>query len=352
MSQKSNNLRVFLIWPREYALSQNLAEALGLKIVLIQAKNERLPFWIRYVSQSFRTLAWLIKNKPTFVFIQNPPLMAGLTVYFFSLFHPKTKFGFDNHSVFFREKKWQSFHFLYKPIAKRALINTAHNRYDLDILKKWEVKCQEMQFINPVYNPEEMSAPLNDPRGSEWETRLAKAPISVFYTNRFAKSDDDYLTVIETARKRPEWLFFITGETKKVSKAIIKNASPNIIFTGYLEHSDFLKLMNRCDVALALTLREKTVLWSVRETMALKKAFVISDTKALREYFGTVGIFAKREDANDLLEKIQSACQNKEGQQEKIKEFLKKDNHRVEKELAKLKKKIYRKKTKNLTFES
>lgn len=326
---------VFLVWPQEYELSQHLANNLSLKLLLIQAKNPNSPFLLRYFDQSIRTIRWLVKNKPQLVFIQNPPLMACLIVYCYSLFHHQTKIGIDNHSVFFRSKKWEFLHSFFRPIAKKAVINTAHNKYDLRILKQWGVNCQEMQFINPIYRKSSTKSPL---KNLHWKKRLKQAKVSVFMVNRFAKNDDDYITVMQAAKRKPNWIFFITGDFHKASQAELQFAPSNVIFTGYLKHPEFLKLMQKCSVILCLTLRENTILWSIREAMALRRVFITSNTKALREYFSGVGIFTERRSPKDLIRKIRHAVASTPIYQEKINLFLKNDSVRIKEEIVEIKK--------------
>lgn len=327
----------FLVWPDEYQLSEQLAKALGFKLKLIQARKWhglRLPLCFRYTSQSIRTIHWLFSVKPRLVFIQNPPVMACLIVFLFSLLYPGTKFAIDHHSVFFREKKWRFFHPLMKLVAKRSILNTAHNIFDLRTLKNWNVVAKEMQFINPDFD---LSAISKTPVNVEWQAMLDKYPVSVFMVNRFAVKDDEYETVFAAARKKPEWLFIITGDYLKTKNIRPSSAPANALLTGYIKHDLFLRLLQSSSVVLSLTLREKTILWSIREAMALGKVFVTSDTKALRTYFESVGIFARRKNPNDLIRNIEYALANSEKQKKKIRDFLKTDQKRVAVQIKRLK---------------
>jgi glycosyltransferase involved in cell wall biosynthesis len=327
----------FLVWPKEYKLSEHLGEKLGIKLKLIQAKNSNSFFLIRYLSQTWRTLTWLFKEKPRFVYIQNPPLLPGLIAYFYSFFNEHFQYALDHHSVFFRSKKWKSFHFLAKPIAKKALINSAHNKYDLEILKNWQVKATEMQFINPQYAKKNLNQPL---KNKNWQAAIKKSKASIFMVNRFAENDDDYLTVIETAKNNPDWLFFITGNPQKAKDLSFEKLPLNLILTGYLKHPEFLKLMQACDIVLCLTLRENTVLWSIREALALNKVFITSETLALKDYFSQIAIFTQNKSPKDLEAKIKIAFKNPKKYQEKFKKFLKKDQKRIERQVSKIKTQI------------
>ncbi len=327
------NKKCFLIWPREDQLSRNLALALGLQVVLAQAKNPGAHFLVRYFEQSVRTIKWLFRERPRFVFIQNPPLLPILIVSCFSFFYPKTKFGVDNHSVFFRSKKWRHFHFFGKFIFRKSIIVTAHNKFDLQILRRWQVPSLEVQFATPDLDKGALGKPLEN---KKLAAKIEKSTFPVLVVNRFAPNDDDFPTIRETAKNNPNWDFFITGDPGLLESEEKEGLPANLIFTGYLEHIEFLKLMARSKVALCLTLRNKTVLWSIREALALRKVFVTTDTGALRHYFSKIAIFSQKRDSQDLALKIKEAIAIlPEETRKKFNRFLLKDKERMEREIRK-----------------
>ena len=155
--------------------------------------------------------------------------------------------------------------------------------------------------------------------------------------NRFA-NDDDYKTVIKTAEMMFDYTFFITGNTEECKeKLIIEKAPNNVCFTGYLKHGEFLKLMWRCRVVLAFTLRKDTVLWSVREIMALNKPFVTTDSDVLRHYYGEVGMFVKSNPV-ELKKQIELALEKENKIKNNIENFLEKDNRRWDREISEFQK--------------
>lgn len=332
---KNNSSKIFLVWPREDSLSQELATAIGFKLLTIRAKHPQAFFLSRYLEQSLETYRWLRANKPSLVYIQNPPLMAVLVVYFFTLFYPQTKFLIDNHSVYFKEMKWKLFHWLARPLHKKALLNTFHNFWDLNKMSYLK-NVLEVQFINPHYNFSRLRLPLED-QFLENALQIASSPILM--VNRFAK-DDDYQTVFNVAKRNPGRTFFITGDYRKISFLKKDKLPLNLILTGYLKHSEFLKLMFSCSLVLCLTLREETILWSPREAMALGKVFLTSKTEALEKYYKEAGIYCRKKNSLDLEEKISFAENNKGEQRLKIRKFLEKDQERQQKQLNSLRIKI------------
>lgn len=327
--------RMFIVWGRETKLSQCLAEALGAEIRQVYYKKigqYNLPASVRYIFQAAETLLILFYNKPAAVIAQNPPVFAPLTVLLYCKLSG-AKLIIDSHTSAFLDAKWVKFYGLFKFAAKRARLNSCHNYKNLEILKSWNIKpAMVTQFGNPVYNLEKLSSPLHD---EKIEQALKASRLPIMMVNRFA-ADDDWETVIKTAEFMPEADFFITGDPEEVGGEI-KNLPANVFLIGYLSHQEFLKLMWRSRIILAFTLRPDTVLWSIREIMALNKPFITTDSEVLRHYFGEVGLFVKS-DPEALKQKILQAVAQETEIKNKIKTFLEKDKIRLEREIGEFKK--------------
>jgi len=315
-------------------LSNNLGQALGAEVKQIYYQKicgVKLPAILRYLAQGAVTLYILFKNRPGAVIAQNPPVFASLTVLLYCKLSG-AKFAIDSHTAAFLDAKWMEYYGFFKYAAKRAALNSCHNYKNLEILKSWGVKsAMVMQFSNPVYNLEKLNLPLND---KKIEQALKASNLPIMMVNRFAP-DDDWKTVVKTAELMPEAVFFITGNPAD-AKSGLDDLPANVILTGYLSHNEFLKLMRRSNVILAFTLRPDTVLWSIREIMALTKPFVTTDSEVLRHYFAEVALFTKS-DAKELKEKISEAIKNETEIKNKIKIFLEKDKIRWNDEIEKFK---------------
>jgi hypothetical protein len=316
--------KAFVIWVQEVKLSEFLAREIDAEIIISCKKHWgrfAIPVILRYIIQGFDTYRKLQKIRPQIIFVQNPPITAVLIVYFYAKLN-SANYIIDTHTAGFIDRKWIFFHPLHKFLARRALWNTAHNYKNLEILKNWGIeKSSVLQFYTPTRAE---VLPKNIKLSTELEKKLKNnSDLKVFMVNRFA-GDDAWAEVVETAKLMPEALFFLTGNDKKIS-AKIKNGFPqNVILTGYLQHAEFIALMEHCDVILALTKRRDTVLWSIREIMALRKSFVTTDSDAIRHYFSNVALFTNHE-PKDLAVKIQLATKNQFELKEKIDRFLEKD---------------------------
>jgi len=326
--------KIFIVWGREMQLSNHLGQALGVEVRQVYYKKiglYNLPTIFRYIFQAVETLFILFGKRPAMIIVQNPPVFAPLTVLLYCKLSG-AKFAIDSHTAAFLDDKWKRFYDLFKFTAEHAVLNSCHNYKNLEIFKNWSVKpAMVMQFYNPVFDLAELNLPMQDGK-IEQAVRASNLPIMM--VNRFA-GDDDWKTVIKTAELMPEANFFITGDFKQ--RGIEEKKLPsNVFLTDYLEHQEFLKLMWRCRVILAFTLRPDTVLWSIREIMSLNKPFITTDSEVLRHYFNEVGLFTKS-DAEELKQKIGQAIKNENEIKNKIKIFLEKDGLRWYNELKKYK---------------
>lgn len=188
-----------------------------------------------------------------------------------------------------------------------------------------------MQFFNPAFDLVKLNQPMRD---EKIEQAVKSSDLPIMMVNRFA-NDDDWETVAKTAELMPEAKFFITGDSREAKKEI-KNLPANVFLTGYLAQDEFLKLMWRSSVVLAFSLRPDTVLWSIREIMALGKPFVTTDGEVLKHYFNEVGLFVKS-DPRELKNKIIEANAKAAEIKRKIKDFLDEDNKRWDNEIKQYK---------------
>jgi glycosyltransferase involved in cell wall biosynthesis len=332
---------LFISWGKEIELNKLLAEAIDANFSQIYVEKIwglKLPAIIRYLIQSYRTLRVLRKEKADIIYVQNPPIFAPMLVWFYCL-GAKSKLAIDSHTAAFWDKKWRIFFPLFKFISRKAILNTCHNYKNLEILKKWKIEpALSVQFENPKYDIERLKSPLEN---NELNQILASASLPILMVNRFA-GDDEWQTVVETARLMSEATFFLTGDPALARPKIKKDQLPaNVVLTGYLPHEEFLKLMAGCRAVLALTSRKDTVLWSVREAMALIKPLVVTDSEALRHYFSTFAVFS-RPLPEELKAKINEAINNEAKIKENIQIFLKKDAWRRAEDIAKIKDFLYR----------
>ena len=213
------NKKLFIAWSRETQRSRYLAQSLEAEFKQVYYKKigrYNIPVILRYILQATETLLMLFYERPRTVIVQNPPVFAPLVALIYSKL-TGAKLVIDSHTAAFLDKKWIKFYGLFKFAAKRAVFNSCHNYKNLEILKSWGIEpAMAMHAFNPIYDLAELDAPLSD---KKIEDVITKSGLSVMMVNRFA-DDDDWETVIKTARLMPKADFFITGDPKEAGKEI------------------------------------------------------------------------------------------------------------------------------------
>lgn len=304
------NDRVFIAWAgfglgfrtRGFANSLNAQVLNSYKPTLLGIK---LPTLFRYILQAMDTLKQLIIRRPKLVMVQTPPFALTLTVWFYCLLF-NARFITDNHSAGFMEPHFQRYHWIDRPLSRRAIINIAHNHKNIDILEEWKAR-NPLMILSPAMRREELldeSVALPD----ELTDKVGSEILKVLMVCSFG-CDDCYREVIEAARMMPDARFFITGDWKRVDLDL--DALPdNVVMTGFLQRPVFMQLMNHCDVVLSLTTRRDALFWAIRECLALEKPFVATDSEVVTYNFGNYGVFTDNS-PEDLTKKILEVVERK-----------------------------------------
>ncbi len=89
-----------------------------------------------------------------------------------------------------------------------------------------------------------------------------------------------------------------------------ENKPRNLIFTGYLAYDDYMKLILEADVVLAMTSEEGCLQCAGFEALATGTPLVVSDTRALREYFGGAAVYTKHR-PKDMARAVRYAIGNR-----------------------------------------
>ena len=132
---------------------------------------------------------------------------------------------------------------------------------------------------------------------SDVSAALAGA-MNVLFPSSFAE-DEPYEEVKRAASLLDTNVhIYMTGRYQKAAW-IPEKMPPNVHLTGFIEETEYLKLLNSVDAVLALTSQENCLLCGAYEGIAAGKPLVLSDTRALREYF-TMGAVYVANDAESI----------------------------------------------------
>lgn len=266
---------LMVAWAPNSRRSEMFARELGGKLYCIHYLRFQSPPYapLKYVLQAIRTLQVLFKERPRAVHVQNPPVVCGLVVCFYCWLSG-ARFVSDHHSAAFAHV-WAWTLPLLKSLTRRAATNIVTNKHWADIVHSWGAHALVM--VDPF---------LDLPQG---ETFHVKPGFNLAFVSTFS-SDEPLDAVLQAAALLPETHFYITGDTKRVSRRFLETLPTNVTCTGFLPDAQYIGLLRAVDAIMVLTTRDHTLQLGGCEAISVGKPLITSDWPYLRETFarGTV----------------------------------------------------------------
>ena len=291
MNQKS----FFISWVAHSTRSDSLAHHLGAQSVHIhyfkpkQFKYLYAP--LKYLLSGSKTLAVLSREKPDFVFVQNPPIFCALTVWLWCLFS-RAKLIIDSHTGAFDQPRWKAFHWLFRFLARRAALTIVHNDPLTQIVTNWGAAAITIGDI-PFHLETDFTYPFRD-------------GFNVVYVCTFSP-DEPVDAVIAAAKALPEINFYVTGNLKYAAADIHERVPTNMTLTGFIPHKEYVALIKGCDVIMSLTTRNNTMQNGAYEAMEVGVPIITSNWPVLRQTItiGTIHVDNTAKELIDAVEKMQ-----------------------------------------------
>lgn len=231
----------------------------------------------KYITGLGKTLKIIRENKPKVIVTQNPSIILSI----FSVLYCKI-FGLisivDAHNSGLFPKEGQS--------KIMMIFSHAIQKFtDLTIVTNKNLKQH-------VKNNGGRAFVLQDPVPEIPKTsrEVLGSGFNCLFICSFA-DDEPYQNVIEAAKMLPSEIhIYITGNFKK-RKINHSDVPENITFLGYLSEQKYIAMLNSVNVTIDLTEREDCLVCGAYESVATEKPMILSDTKALRDYFYKGAIF-------------------------------------------------------------
>jgi glycosyltransferase involved in cell wall biosynthesis len=259
------------------------------------------PFWgsrystilFKYVSQTFKTLRLLFREKPAVVFVMTPPVIACLAVWLYAKCSGAS-YVIDAHTATFVDPPWSSLIFLQRFCSSRAVATLVTNEHLASIVRSWECQVRIMPDV-PVYFAEPTSVSL-------------KGQFNMTLVCSFTK-DEPIDLFLNAASKSPDIQFYVTGDMKDADPALVHRKPSNVEFTGYLPDSQYVGLLMASDAVLSLTTVDHTMQRGAYEAVYLGKPVITSNFGVLRECFdkGTVHV---NNTVNDMVRGMRRMREN------------------------------------------
>ena len=280
---------VWVTWER-HRRTRELASDLGITLIELVARGNALR---RYPVLLLRTLAAIVRTRPTRVFVQCPSIV--LTAWVLVL---KTFGRFQTIADLHNEAVEP---FIHGFPGYRALLRWIHRRADLNIVTNGALaEIVRASGGRAAVLPDKIPAIHGSASPGRPDARL------VVFVCTYAP-DEPYTAVIEAARLLgPHVAVHITGNP---GRTVLPRLPQNVTLTGYLSEARYLELLAQADVIVDLTAMENCLVCGAYEAAALGKPLVTSDTAALRAYFHRGTVYA-RHDPESLAEAISVALRD------------------------------------------
>jgi glycosyltransferase involved in cell wall biosynthesis len=273
LSEKPDNRKcptASITWARTVPRSRGIARALAAQDFYIEylKRAPRFLLPLRYLLQTIKTVAVLLRARPRLIIATNPPILVPLIAYAVSRF-TRARFIIDSHTGAFTGR-WGRLISLHRFLSRRALATLVTNEGLRTQVASWGAAGLVLEDRLPEL-PVQARAQRND-------------HFSVAVINSF--SDDEPLdAILAAASGLADCRFFITGRAPRGFARRLEQAPPNVTFTGFLPYADYVALLNRVDTVMVLVTTDLTLLCGAYEAVSVEKPLITSDWPVLKNYF-------------------------------------------------------------------
>jgi len=268
---------MFISWAEDCSRSDNIARQLGGTSHMIYS-----PHWgsrygtilFKYVLQTFKTMALLLRERPNTVFVMTPPPFACLPVWLYCLVTPAT-FLIDAHSASFLHIRWRRFPFIHRFFSRRARATLVTNSELEALVHGWGAAAMIVPDV-PIQ--------FKDPE---------KFPVvpgkRITLVSTFAH-DEPVELLIKAAGRLPDIHFYITGNKADAPPGLLDSMPRNVTATGFIPRGQYVGLLLASDAVMTMTTRDNTMQRGAYEAIYLGRPVITSDHPFLRQEFpaGTV----------------------------------------------------------------
>lgn len=289
---------LFLVWgaPQGSHRSQFFAQRLNIPVkhVSLTEKQGKFSALFKYPYQALLTVFLLFRKQPEVIFVQDPPILAGLPVLLYTKLS-RASFVLDAHTDALLASWWTWTLPLHRFLSRRAIATLVTNDHLAEIVRSWGAQA----FV------------LTDPPITSPPTRDIFIDPSVFSVMVVSSVsyDEPIAEILEAAKNLPVYEFYITGKYPQLRPDLVREAPPNVQFTGYIPDQDFYGLMKASHVVLGLTTEDHTLQSSANEALWMGKPIITSDWPLLRKCF-PIGALHIDNSARGIREALQHMAQN------------------------------------------
>lgn len=277
---KQDKNPIWITWEKQVR-NKSMSARLGADFFQILDNGSRVA---RYCKCTLKTIKLLYSNRKKTVFVQNPSIVLSfVAVIFKKFFGIKLIVDAHNSGVF--------------PIKKLQFLADFINREADYVIVTNEGLADHIRQIGgaPVVLPDPLpEIEVIEDESSQW--KALNSPSALLICSW--ATDEPYCEVILVAAALPEVTFYITGNSKGRANNCECQIPSNVVLTGFVSENDYHLLLKNADMIIDLTTREDCLVCGAYEAIAVGKPLILSNTEALRNYFGDAAIYVDNNSAS------------------------------------------------------
>ena len=270
---------LFISWAPFCSRSDNIARHLGGKSFMVYSPrfgSNYLTVPFKYLSQTFKTLRILFRERPAAVFVMTPPVFASFPAWIYSRI-TGAPFLIDAHTGAFLDPRWKPLLFVHKWFSAAARATIVTNEYMQRTLREdWKCAAIIVRDV-PVRFSGCVRPKLQGCNMTLVATFTRDEPIELFF---------------RAAAQSPQVTFHVTGDYRRADPRVLDAKPPNVRLTGFLPDNEYVGLLLASDAVMSLTTLDHTMQRGAYEALYLGKPVITSDFELLRRHFckGTVHV--------------------------------------------------------------
>lgn len=266
---------IWICWERQRR-NRELAAALGFPLYELVAVGATRSRALKYLRGLFGTAMLLLRRRPRLVVAMNPSIvLAVFCVTVGRLLPVRVVIDAHNSGI--------------EPLGGRNAFLNAAARYAMRHADLTIVTNEGLRPPVEVHGGRVAVLPDRLPKLAPGPAPRLRGKHNLVFVCTYA-ADEPFREVFAAARLLPpDWVIYVTGNPERagLDPSLLP---PNVELTGFVPEEEFVALLAAADAVLDLTTREHCLVCGAYEAVSLGKVAVLSDTAALRDWFGEAAV--------------------------------------------------------------
>lgn len=287
-----NKKQVWITWERQ-TRNRSMAKMLQASYIEYGFRKGLL----RYFVLSFKTILFLVKNKPEVIYFQNPSVVLGMVCVLYGVFSKRPKLIGDYHNCALDESSRM---FPVNAFIARYCALVIVTNPSLEIVVK-RMKAVAVSCPDPLPDLEIKVEKAQQNRSIVFVTSWADDEPINEVLNAYMESglSDEGISLLITGRAKLNKLAFSQDHYERCG----------ITFLGFVDEACYWMLLQSAYFVVDLTTRENCMVCGAYEALAVRRVLLLSNNTATTEYFG-FNVTYTNNTQTDICEKLKFIHQN------------------------------------------